>query len=187
LSTPGPDLLAIGSIVKAFGIEGHVIVQLLTDFPSRFRKRARMLLGRPGQEVREVVIEHAAVGPRGVKVKLAGIEDRDAAGQLVGSLLYVTEAKRARLPKGRYYTHDIVGLSVIDEDGVDRGTVREVVKMPANDIYVVDGKGAEILLPAVKEFILKIDLNSRTMKVRLIEGMVERVEGRVQREEGSEE
>jgi 16S rRNA processing protein RimM len=54
--------------------------------------------------------------------------------------------------------------------------VREVLKMPANDVYVVSGKGTEILLPAVKEFVLKIDLASRTMKVRLIEGMVEREE-----------
>jgi 16S rRNA processing protein RimM len=126
--------------------------------------------------VRELEIEHAAVGPRGVKMKFAGIDDRTAAEQLVGSFLYVKETERARLPKGRYYTHDIVGLAVIDEQGVDHGTVRDVLKMPAHDVYVVGGKGNEILLPAVKEFILKIDLRTRTMKVRLIEGMVERRE-----------
>ncbi|RPH35075.1 16S rRNA processing protein RimM, partial [bacterium] len=116
----------------------------------------------------------AVFGPCRVKFTFTGINDRGIAEQLVGSLLYVREAERSRLPKGHYYTHDIVGLSVIDENGVDRGTVREVLKMPANDIYVVSGKGAEILLPAVREFILKIDLASRTMKVRLIEGMAEK-------------
>jgi 16S rRNA processing protein RimM len=170
-------------VVKAFGIEGHVIVQRLTDFPSRFRKGNRVLLGRSEQEARDVVIELAAAGPRGVNVKFAGIDDRTGAEQLVGSLVYVREAERARLPKGRYYTHDIVGLSVIDENGVNRGTVREVLKMPAHDIYVVGGQGNEILLPAVREFVLKIDLAARTMKVRLIEGMVEREEGRMKSEE----
>ena len=174
MNAPGHDLLAIGSIVKAFGIEGSVIVQPLTDFPSRFRKKNKILLGCADKDVREMVIERAAVEPRGVKLKLAGIDDRNAAEELVGSLLYVRDAERARLPKGRYFTDDIVGLSVIDEHGVDRGTVREVLKMPANDVYVVGGKGTEILLPAVKEFILKIDLAARTIKVRLIEGMVEK-------------
>jgi 16S rRNA processing protein RimM len=176
LNAPGHDLLAIGSIIKAFGIEGHVVVQPLTDFPSRFRKKNRVLLGRSEHAVREMVIDRAAVGPRGVKLKLAGIDDRNAAEKLVGLLLYIREAERVKLPKGRYFTYDIVGLSVVDEQGVVLGTVREVVKMPANDVYVVSGKGTEILLPAVKEFVLKIDLASRTMKVRLIEGMVEREE-----------
>lgn len=176
MNAPGHDLLAIGSIVKAFGIEGHVIVQQLTDFPSRFRKRNSVLLGRSEKQVRELEIERAAVGLRGVKVKFAGINDRDAAERLVGSFLFVREEERARLPKGRYYTHDIVGLAVVDEEGVVHGTVREVLKMPAHDVYVVSGKGGEILLPAVKEFVRKIDLASRTMTVRLIEGMVEKKE-----------
>lgn len=176
MNAPGHDLFAIGSIVKAFGIEGHVIVQPLTDFPSRFRKRNKVLLGRSEKDVRELEIERAVVEPRGVRLKFAGIDDRSAAEKLAGSFLYVKETERARLPKGRYYTHDIVGLAVVDEDGVIHGTVREVLKMPAHDVYVVSGKGSEILLPAVKEFVLKIDLAARTMKVRLIEGMVEKDE-----------
>ena len=173
MNAPGHGLLAIGSVVKAFGIEGHLIVQQLTDFPSRFRKRNRVLLGRSEMEVREMEIEHATVGPRGVKLKFAGIDDRNAAEGLVGSLLFIKESERSRLPKGKYYTHDIVGLAVVDEQGVVHGTVREVMKMPAHDIYVVSGKGNEILVPAVKEFVLKVDLAARTMTVRLIEGMVE--------------
>jgi 16S rRNA processing protein RimM len=174
LKTPGHDLLAIGSVVKAFGIEGYVIVQQLTAFPSRFRKRNTVLMGRSDKEVREMEIEFAAVGPRGVKVKFTGIGDRSAAEALVGSFLYVRESDRARPPKGHFYIQDIVGLTVVDETGVVQGTVREVLKMPAHDVYVVSGTGCEILIPAVKEFVLKIDLGARTMKVRLIEGMVEK-------------
>lgn len=176
MNESGHDLLAIGSVVKAFGIDGHVIVQPLTDFTSRFRKRNKLLFGRSEKEVRELEIEHATVGPRGVNVKFAGVNDRDSAEELIGSFLYVRETDRARLPKGHFYTHDIVGLAVVDEQGVVQGTVREVLKMPAHDVYVVSGKGNEILLPAVKEFVLKIDLAARTMQVRLIEGMVERRE-----------
>ncbi len=183
MNAHGPDLLAIGSIVKAFGIEGQVIVQSLTDFPSRFRKRNKVLVGRTERELRELTIERAAVEPRGVRLKFSGIDDRNAAEHLVGSLLYIRETERARLPKGRYFTHDLVGLSVVDEQGVVHGTIREVLKMPAHDVYVISGKGEEILLPAVKEFIRRIDLAHRTMMVRLIEGMVERVEGRVKSEE----
>lgn len=183
MNAPAHTLLAIGSVVKAFGVEGYVIVQQLTDFPSRFRKRNAVLLGRSEKEVRELEIERAVVEPRGVKVKFTGIGDRDAAEGLVGSFLYIREAERARLPRGHYYTHDIVGLAVVDEQGVVHGTVRDVLKMPAHDVYVVSGKGNEILLPAVKEFVLKIDLAARTMKVHLIEGMVEREERRAKNED----
>ena len=183
MNAHGHDLLAIGSIVKAFGIEGHVIVQSLTDFPSRFRKKNTVLLGRSERDAREMMIERAATGPRGVRLKLAGVDDRDAAERLVGAFLYVRETERTRLPKGRYFTYDIVGLTVVDEQGMVRGTIHEVLKMPAHDIYVVRGKGTEILLPAVKEFILKIDLAARTINVRLIEGMIEREEGRAEKVE----
>jgi 16S rRNA processing protein RimM len=173
LNASGHDLLAIGSIVKVFGIKGHVIVQPLSDLPSRFRTLKKALVGRAATDVREMRIESAVAGPRGVRLKIAGIDDRTSAEQLIGSLLFVGENERAKIPKGRYFIHDIVGLSVVDEQGVAQGRVREVMKMPAHDVYVIEGEGTEILLPAVKEFVLKIDLASRTMKVRLIEGMRE--------------
>jgi 16S rRNA processing protein RimM len=64
-------------------------------------------------------------------------------------------------------------LNVTNEDGEPIGVVKDVLKYPANDVYVIESNGKELLLPAVKEFVKKIDVDAKTMKVKLIDGMLE--------------
>ena len=116
-----------------------------------------------------------SVSGRGVRLKLAGIDDRDAADRARGKILFVDEAHRAKLAKGQYFVHDVLGLAVREEGGSDLGTVADVLRYPASDVYVIRGDRGEILIPAVKEFIRSVDLETRTMTVRLIEGMVPEV------------
>ena len=106
-------------------------------------------------------------------LKLKGIDDRNAAESLRGKVLFVDEAHRAKLPEGEYFVHDVLGLAVREEGGTDLGTVADVLRYPASDVYVVRGDRGEILIPAVKEFVRSVDLGARTMTVRLIEGMIE--------------
>jgi 16S rRNA processing protein RimM len=80
---------------------------------------------------------------------------------------------RAKLPRGRYYVHDVVGLRVVDQQGTELGTLREVLKLPAHDVYVVARGEKEFMIPAVKEFVLEINPAERFVRVRLIEGMAE--------------
>ena len=118
-------------------------------------------------------VEKAVVSPRGIRLKLRGIDDRNAAGRIRGKILFVDEAHRAKLSKGQYFVHDVLGLAVREEGGGDLGTVADILRYPASDIYVVRGDRGEILIPAVKEFVRSVDLGTRTMTVRLIEGMTE--------------
>jgi 16S rRNA processing protein RimM len=173
LKTTGRELLAVGRIEKAFGIKGEVIVDPMTDSPGRFRMLKRILLGADDQEVQEFFIEQVSVEPRGVRVKLKGVRTRTAAEQIVGSLMFVDETDRARLPKGRFYVHQLIGLEVVDQQGKSLGKLKEVIKLPAQDVYVVDVGGREIMLPAVKEFVTAIDMSGGTITVKLIEGMLE--------------
>lgn len=166
-------LLAVGKIVKPFGIRGELVVLPMTSSPARFRKLKQVLVGPTDARVAEYGILSARVEPRGVRITLRGITDRTTAEKLVGSLLFVDEKDAVRLPKGTYFIHNIIGLRVIGENGEAIGVVKDVLKYPANDVYVVKRNGNEVLLPAVKEFIKKIDMESRTMKVRLIEGMLD--------------
>jgi len=173
VSTTADQLYAVGTIVKAIGIAGEVVVQPMTDFPERFRKLRVLWLGSVGEAVSEVGVEKAVVSAHGIRLKLRGIDDRSAAERVRGKLLFVDEARRAKLPKGRYFVHDVLGLAVRDEGGSDLGTVADVLRYPASDVYVVRGDRGEILIPAVKEFVRSVDLTARTMTVRLIEGMAE--------------
>lgn len=167
------DLLAVGSIVKALGLKGDVVVRPLTDVPDRFRTLKAVWLGSDAMSVAPGRIEGVSVERRGVRIKFVGIEDRTAAEKLCGKLVFIDEADAIRLPAGRYFVHDVIGLSVRDEHGNDLGIVADVLRYPANDVYVVRGRGREMMIPAVKEFVLAIDIAARAMTVRLIEGMVE--------------
>ncbi len=167
------DLLAVGRVVKAFGISGELIVQPMTDNPDRFKRLKSVFIGRDSSTTHAATMERVSVEQRGIRVKLRGVDDRNGAEALTGALIFVDDEHRVRIPRGRYFIHDIIGMTVVDEEGAVRGTVRDVMRMPANDIYVIDRNGTEMLLPAVKEFILDIDVPRRRMTVHLIEGMLE--------------
>lgn len=168
-----PPLYAVGSVVKAFGIKGEIVVQHMTDSPDRFRSLRSVWVGDDSQSATEVRIEHCTVESRGVRIKLRGTDDRTAAEALRGKVFFVDERHRVRLPAGRYFVHDVIGLAVLDEQGHALGHVADVLHAPAHDLYVVRGNGSEFMIPAVREFIAAIDLEHRTMTVRLIEGLVE--------------
>jgi len=170
-----PDrLMAVGAIVKAIGVRGEVIVKPMTDFPGRLRRARTLWVGADTHGVREMRVERVAVAPRGIRLKLGGIGDRTAAEALRGSILFIDESGAAPLKQGEFFVHDILGLTVRDEAGNELGTVADVLRYPASDVYVVRGSAGEIMLPAVREFVLGVDIAARTMTVRLIEGMVER-------------
>jgi 16S rRNA processing protein RimM len=178
--SPG-ELFAVGKVVKVFGVRGEVIVQPMTDLPERFKQLKRVYVGRSeggstssGDEPAEATVEHVRVEPRGVRVKLAGVNDRNGASRLVGLLMFVGMPDRIRIPKGRYFIHDLLGMSVIDQEGKRVGILKDVLRLPAHDVYVIDSDGQEVMVPAVKEFITAIDPATGTMRVKLIEGMVQR-------------
>jgi 16S rRNA processing protein RimM len=166
-------LIAVGKVIKAFGLRGDVVIVPLTDSIARFKKLKEVFVGKTEDTVRTATVAAVTIEPRGVRLRLAGVADRTAAEKLAGAFLYVEEKDAIRLPKGTYFTHDIIGLQVRDEEGNLLGRVSDVLKYPANDVYVIARPGSEILIPAVKEFIRRIDLTTQTMVVKLIEGMLD--------------
>jgi 16S rRNA processing protein RimM len=108
-----------------------------------------------------------------VRLHIEGVGDRTAAAQLSGQYLFVDAGQGIRLPKGRHFVHEVIGLTVIDQEGVVRGTVKDVMKLPAHDVYLVGDGAHEFMIPAVKEFIVDLDVETRRLTVKLIDGMLE--------------
>lgn len=170
---PPPTLYAIGTITKAFGIRGEIIVRPTTPSVERFSKLKRVLVGRTEETVQEMSVSSVALQDRGVRMSLVDVKSRNDAERLVGTLVFVEEKNRIRLPRGTYFTHDVVGLEAVDQHGRVVGIVQEILRMPANDVYVIRGNGNEIMVPAVKEFVKEFDLKKKVIHVHLIEGMDE--------------
>ena len=148
-------------MLAPFGLKGELKVQSLTDNPKRFAPRAKLWLG---QQPVSVLRSREAQGY--VYVTLKGFPDRDGVERFRHAMVQVPEGDLPPLPEGEYYRFQLVGLSVVDRDGAELGTVEEVLETGANDVYRVktpDGK--ELLLPALVDVIISIDLEGKRMVV----------------------
>lgn len=105
-------------------------------------------------------------------VRFEGVADRTAAEKLRGARLFVRRERLPKLPRGEYYTFEILGLEVETEDGQKLGRVENIFSTGANDVYEVRKGKKEILIPAVDNVIMKIDLKAGLIIVRLLDGMI---------------
>jgi len=107
-----------------------------------------------------------------VLLTLQGCEDRTAAERLRGLLVQVPIEEAMPLSEDEYYAHELIGLDVVTVEGEDLGRISEVLFTNANDVYVVVGPRGQILLPAIADVIVRVDLDAGQMVVRLMEGLV---------------
>jgi len=104
-------------------------------------------------------------------LKLVGCDTRDAAQGLRGMLVQIRTTDAAPLGEGEYYTYQVEGLIVETDVGEVLGKVVDVIETGANDVYVVRGPRGEVLLPAIHEVVLEIDLTAGRMRVHLLPGL----------------
>jgi 16S rRNA processing protein RimM len=167
---PASDLsyLVIGQVVGARGLGGELKVRIETDDPERFFDLEWAYLGEEHERWR---VESARLFKGVALLKLAGVSDRTAAEALRSQYVYVSGDDALPLAEGEYYYHQIEGLRVRSDTGEDLGRVTEILSTGANDVYVVMGPEGELLLPAIKEVILDIDLEHELLTVHLLEGL----------------
>lgn len=164
--------ITIGEIVNTQGIKGDVRVFPITDFPERFAKTKRITVLLKNSR-KEFTIERTWEHKQFIIIKFAEIADMTAAEKLKGGLLQITKEELAPLPKDNFYIFEIIGLKVFDEQRQELGTVIDVLQTGANDVYVVKGnEGKEILIPALKFVVKKVDIAAGIMEVELPEGLI---------------
>jgi 16S rRNA processing protein RimM len=157
--------VAVGRITSAHGIRGEVNVESLTDFPQRFQPGSRLWIdGSPYN------VERGRPQGRSVILKLSEVADRNQAEALTGKTLLAPEASQIE-DEDVYYLHDIVGLHVETRDGETLGDLAEVLSTGSNDVYVVRGDRGELLLPALDDVILEVDVKAGRILVDIPEGI----------------
>jgi 16S rRNA processing protein RimM len=169
----GNNLFPIGRVVKPHGIKGKMKVEYFGENLHRFSfYREVFIEGEKGWPERFEVLEAIPQPPRLI-LQLRGIEKIEEAELLLGREIFIKKEAFPALEEREYYWMDILGMKVETEEGKRLGRVKEIFPTGANDVYVVEGKRGEILLPATEEVIQSVDLERGVMKVIRLEGLWE--------------
>ncbi len=163
---PGePVFLAVGFLRRPHGVEGEILMEVLTDFPERLRSGRTVYVGEDHQPMR---IAHKRSQDQALLITFPGIDTPEAAGNLRNKRVYIKADNLPELPEGEYYHHQLLGMKVIDENGLEIGPLTEIIETGANDVYVATSiEGKEILFPAIESVILSVDLERNEMRVKL--------------------
>lgn len=162
----------IGAVASVHGIKGEVKVFPTTDEPEKFKKLKTVLL-KTDKEEREIGLQSAKFSKNMVIVKLEGVETPEEAQKYRGATLWVTRNQAVPLEENEYYRADLIGLSVITQEGEELGVLTNVLETGANDVYEValqNGKTA--LFPAIRDCIKEVDLEAGRMVVHVMEGLL---------------
>ena len=165
--------LQVGVISSTHGVRGEVKVFPTTDDVKRFKRLKEVLLDT-GREKLTLEIEGVKFFKQFVILKFKGFDNINDIEKYKGKSLYVTRANAVRLRKDEYFIADLQGLSVVDEEGKEFGVLRDVMETGANDVYIIDmAGGRELLIPAIKECILNVDMEARVMKIHVMDGLLD--------------
>ena len=175
-------LIFIGKLTKPVGVKGLIKVIPLTDFPERFLKlkevflfdeSSKKLIINLKTEKSLFRIKDVSLFSNYIKLKLDGYDDINEIGKFINKLICIDEKKKVKLPKGFYYYFDMLGCRVY-EDELEIGEVIKIDNFGSSDIlFVRTGKGNEVMIPLLKEFVSKIDIVKKRIEVKLIDGLID--------------
>jgi 16S rRNA processing protein RimM len=172
-SPPAPDnsnaeFVILGTIVRPHGLKGQVKVSLSCSGLERLATCSDLRLLKSGLELKKVTVAKGFIHQDGdVIVLLKEVVGVEEAESLRGAQLAVRAGSEATLPDGSFYLHDLVGLKVENTQGEFLGNIIEVLETPANWVYVVQDGEKEILVPALKSVVRRVDFKSKRMVVEL--------------------
>ena len=177
--TPEPHYLLVGRVSRPHGVRGELRVEIVTDYPERLSQHTDFYLARPDSPttVRRYLVEKVRIHRDVALLKLVGCDDRNAADELRGLLVQIPIEDAVPLEEGEYYLYQLIGVWVETEDGEGLGQVVDVIETGANDVYVVRGPRGEVLLPAIEDVVLELDLESKRMVVHLLAGLLPEGQG----------
>lgn len=166
------DYFTVGIVTTAHGVHGEVKVFPTTDDNRRFKKLKEVIL-ETKKFTKTVKVESVKFFKQFVIVKLEGYDTMDDALTLKQALLRVDRANAVKCEKDEYFIADLYGLKVYDDEDNLVGELSEVYQTGANDVYEIKREdGSTVLVPAIKECILDVDIKNGRMTIHIMEGLL---------------
>jgi 16S rRNA processing protein RimM len=161
--------------MRPHGIRGEISIEVLTAYPERIVPDMQVYLGNDPKDASSAVsyrVEHARKHQRHLLLQLEGIADRSAAELMRSQYVMVPLEDAVPLDEGEFYLFQVIGITVYTDEDEHLGEVVDVIETGANDVYVVRGPRGEVLLPAIDDCVLDIDIDAGRMTVRLLDGLL---------------
>ncbi len=167
------ELLQVGAITSTHGVRGEVKVFPTTDDPKRFGKLKEVEL-ETKEGTTTLHIKGVKYFKQFVILKFAEYDSLNDVESIKGRKLFVTRKNAVKLKKDEYFIADLIGLKVIDEEKQMEGTLTDVLQTGANDVYDITlADGRNLLLPAIADCVLHVDLENRVIKIHIMEGLLD--------------
>lgn len=164
--------LQVGVISSTHGVRGEVKVFPTTDDVTRFRQLKKVHLDT-GREMLPLEIQNVKFFKQFAILKFKGIDNINDIEKYRGKSLMIDREDAVDLDEDEYFIADMIGMKVCTEDGSEFGTLKDVMETGANDVYIIDSlEHGEVLIPAIKECILDVDMDEERMTIHLMEGLV---------------
>jgi len=167
------DLLQVGVIVKVHGVHGEVKIFPTTDDPNRYKKLKEVVI-KDGSEEKILKLKGVKFFKQFVIGKFEGYDRPEDIEKYRNTPIYVTRENAVKLSKDEYFIADLIDVEVYNEADEKVGVIKDVYQTGANDVYVIElNDKKELLLPAIKDCILSVDLDNKKMKVHILEGLLD--------------
>lgn len=167
------QLLQVGVISSTHGVRGEVKVFPTTDDAARFKKLKNVILDT-GKEQIPLEIEGVKFFKQFAILKFKGIDNINEIEKYKGKSLLVERKDAVKLKKDEYFIADMIGMDVFTEDEERLGILKNVIETGANDVYEVELlDGGDVLIPAIKQCILNVDIENQKMTVHLLDGLMD--------------
>lgn len=167
------DCFFLGHISKKHGYKGTVRVHLDTDRPEAYSNLESVFVERNGQLVPFFIEQCQLVKNGGLLIDFEDVDSEQKAASLIGSGLYLPLSFLPALDGTDFYYHEVEGFMVVSEQGETIGAIQKVIDQTAQLLFEVNYKGNDILLPAIDEFILKVDRANKEIHLKLPEGLLD--------------
>lgn len=167
------DTLRVGVISSTHGVRGEVKVFPTTDEPEYFKNWKTVILDT-GREQMTLTIEGVKFFKNMVILKFKEFNDISEIEKYKGKDLLILREQARELDPDENFIVDLIGLKVVTDEGAEFGTMKDVILTGANDVYVIEGTdGKEYLFPAIKQCVLDVNLETQTMTVHIMDGLLD--------------
>ena len=164
------EYIVVGKIVNTHGIKGDIKVYPYTDDIERFSNLKSIYIGK---EKLSIEIENAKYHKGMVLLKLKGFDNINEVLHFKDETIFIDEKDKVKLPKDNYFIYELIDCKVFDMAGNPLGYIKDVLQNSSNDVYIVQDKDKEYLIPAVKQFVKEVNVIEKKIIIDPIEGMIE--------------